>query len=297
MGSAGIDMQPGSDASEGQRWRVLPGPKSIVDRSAPKEVSTEDMARYCLMLGDDALILSHRMSEWGTRAPGLEEDIALGEIALDLLTQARKLLARAGELEAAGRGENQLAYYRQDDEFLNVRLVEVDCGPGPSGDFAATVVRLLLFTTWRLALMERLARTRDPLLANLASEAVPKLAYHRDHAAQWTIRLGDGTAESRQRVVVALARLWPLVGELFVPHPVEGRLAKAHCAVDPASLRPAVVAALDEVLSVARLDFPDMRMLDEYHGPLGRDGIHTGTMQFLLAEMQYIAHSDPSAQS
>jgi ring-1,2-phenylacetyl-CoA epoxidase subunit PaaC len=297
MANAGIDTQAGSGAAEGQQWRVLPGTKSIVDRSAPSVASSEDLARYSLMLGDDALVLSHRLSEWGTRAPGLEEDAALGGIALDLLAQARMLLSRAGELEGAGRDEDQLAYFRHEDEFFNVRLVEIDCGPGPSGDFAATVVRLVLFTMWRLALMERLARTRDPVLANIASTSVPKLSHHRDHAAQWMIRLGDGAAESQHRVRSALARIWPLVGELFVPNSVETRLAQVGCAVDPSTLRAEFLSDLDEVLSVARIDFPDVRILDSFSGPRGRDGEHTGTMQFLLAEMQYIAHTDPEARS
>lgn len=267
---------------------------STVDRAVPAGVPAMELSAYCMMLGDDALILAHRLSEWGSRIPDLEEDAALGAITLDLLTQARALLSRAGELEGAGRDENRLAYFRTAREFRNVRLVEIDCGPGQGGDFASTVVRLLLFATWRHALFRRLAETRDPVLSAIAAESTEDLARHRDHAAQWVIRLGDGTAESRRRTVDGLRMVWPLAAELFLAHPIEQRLAEAGAAVDPAVVRKDVLTELDEVLSVARLDLPDLAELESEPAGSGRSGVHTGGFDFVLAEMQYL-RSEPIA--
>ena len=270
---------------------VLGAPVSTVDRAVPEGVSTADLTSYCLMLGDDALVLSSRLSEWGARVAELEEDAALSRIALDLLGQARTLLTRAGEVEGAGRDEDRLAYFRDAPEFRNVRLAEIACGPGQTGDFAATIARLLVFSTWRLALYERLVATRDPVLSDHAARSVGELTAHRDHALQWTIRLGDGDASAREAMVAGLERIWPLTAELFHPHPVERVLAEAGCAVDPSTVRDRVSTTLDEVLSVARLESPDPAAFDAFTGPGGRDGVHTGAMEFLLAEMQYLARS------
>jgi ring-1,2-phenylacetyl-CoA epoxidase subunit PaaC len=268
--------------------------QSTVDRTVPVDVPAMDLSAYCMMLGDDALILAHRLSEWGSRIPELEEDAALGAITLDLLVQARSLLMRAGELEGAGRDENRLAYFRTAREFRNVRLVEIDCGPGEGGDFAATVARLLLFATWRHALFRRLAGTRDPVLSAIAAESLDDLARHRDHAAQWVIRLGDGTQESRRRMVDGLRLVWPLAPELFTAHPIEQRLAACDAAVDPSVVRTEVLTTLDEVLSVARLDLPDLTARRSSPDGSGRNGAHTGSFEFVLAEMQYL-RSEPIA--
>lgn len=267
------------------QW-VLGAPSmTTADRSVPDGVDTADLALYSMMLGDDALVLGHRLGQWGARA-GLEEAAALGGIALDLLGQARILLGRSGELEGAGRDEDRLAYFRAADEFRNVRLAEIDCGPGPGGDFATTVARLLLLATWRLAAYERLAGTRDGVLATLAARSLPAMLEHRDHAAQWVIKFGDSTA-SAERMAAVLGRIWPLTGELFVAHPVEVRLADAGCAVDPVQVRGDVGRTLDEILAVARLPAPVE--FGEFQRPGGRDGAHTAIMPFLLAELQYLA--------
>src|SRR5690242_11705431 len=197
------------------------------------------------MLADDALILSQRLSEWCAKAPELEEDVALANISLDLLGQARMLLTRAGEIEGTGRDEDTLAYLRDEPSFRNVRLVEIDCGPGPGGDFATTIARLLIFSTWRLALFDHLTASRDPILAAVAAKGVKELAYHRDHAAQWTLRLAGGTDYSRDRVIAGLERVWPLVDELFTTHEVEARLPGV--AVDPATTKPEVEDVLTQV--------------------------------------------------
>ncbi|KAA2264808.1 phenylacetate-CoA oxygenase subunit PaaC [Solihabitans fulvus] len=262
-----------------------------VDRALPSTVDTAELAAYCLMLGDDALILSQRLAQWCSRAPELEEDVALANIALDLLGQARLLLARAGEAEGRGRDEDALAYLRDEGEFRNVHLVEADCGD----DFAATIAQLLVFSTYRLALFTRLAGSADPVVAAIAAKGVKELAYHRDHAAQWVLRLGDGTDYSRERMLAGLARVWPFVEELFAPHRIELGLAEAGVAVDPAELRSEVDGVLDTVLSAAGLTRPEARPLATVAGRAGRDGVHTEAMGYLLAEMQHIARSLPGA--
>jgi ring-1,2-phenylacetyl-CoA epoxidase subunit PaaC len=274
------------------------------DHAVPDGADRADLFTYCLMLGDDALVLAQRLAEWCSRAPELEEDVALANIALDLLGQARPLLGRAGEVYPSGRpaaaaehvpDEDALAYFRDEHAFRNVRLVEVDCGPGPGGDFGTTIARLLVFATWRLALLSRLAGSTDPVLAAVSVKGVKELAYHRDHAAQWTLRLGDGTEESHRRMAAALAKVWPLLDELFTAHPVERRLAEVGVAVDPAMLRPEVDEVLDQVLTRAGLDRPEVRPLAPVGGRAGRDGVHTEAMGYLLAEMQYLARSQPEA--
>lgn len=283
-----------SDNDE-QHWAFGTGfddPLAGVPRAVPP-VSVADLSTYCLMLADDALILSQRLTEWCSRAPELEEDVALANIALDLLGQARLLLARAGEVEGAGRDEDALAYLRDEREFRNVRLVEIDCGPGPGGDFATTIARLLVFSTWRLAVFQRLAESADPVLAAVAAKGVKELAYHRDHAAQWTLRLAGGTAYSRERMVAGLERVWPLVAELFVSHEVERRLPGV--AVDPAAVRSEVDDVLGQVLTAASLDVPSVEPMSAVAGRAGRDGVHTEAMGYLLAEMQHLARSLPGA--
>ncbi|MET8759381.1 1,2-phenylacetyl-CoA epoxidase subunit PaaC [Lentzea sp. NPDC004782] len=262
-----------------------------VNREFPAGVDTADLAAYCLMLGDDALIFSQRLSEWCSRAPELEEDIALANIALDLLGQARLLLSRAGEV--LGKSEDELAYLRDEREFRNVHLAEIDCGPGPGGDFGTTIARLLVFSSWRLALFSRLRGSADPVLAAVAEKGLKELAYHRDHAAQWTVRLGDGTEESHRRMQAGLERVWPFVDELFATHAVEARLTGV--AVDPASLRSEVDGVLDAVLSAAKLSRPADTRAARVAGMAGRDGVHTEAMGYLLAEMQHLHRSLPGA--
>jgi ring-1,2-phenylacetyl-CoA epoxidase subunit PaaC len=285
-----------NSGGDDQHWAFGTGfddPLSGVDREIP-DVSTADLSAYCLMLADDALILSQRLTEWCSRAPELEEDVALANIALDLLGQARLLLARAGEVEGAGRDEDTLAYLRDEREFRNVRLTELDCGPGPGGDFATTIARLLVFSTWRLAVFQRLTSSADPVLAAVAAKGVKELAYHRDHAAQWTLRLAGGTEYSRTRMIAGLERVWPLVEELFTTHEVERRLPKV--ATDPATVKQEVDEVLTQVLKAASLETPTAAPMSPVAGKTGRDGVHTEAMGYLLAEMQHLARSLPGAK-
>ncbi|MCS7484364.1 1,2-phenylacetyl-CoA epoxidase subunit PaaC [Umezawaea endophytica] len=268
-------------------------PLEGVDREVPTSVDAKDLVAYCLMLGDDSLILSQRLAAWCSRAPELEEDIALANIALDLLGQARLLLTRAGEVEGEGRDEDALAYLRDEREFRNVHLAEIDCGPGPGGDFATTIVRLLVFSSWKVAQFSRLRGSADPVLAAVAAKGLKELAYHRDHAAQWAVRLGDGTEESHRRMVAAVDRVWPFVDELFHANAVESRLAGV--AVDPSELRSEVDGVLDAVFEAAGLTRPGPIPTAFVAGQAGRDGVHTEAMGFLVAEMQHLHRSLPGA--
>ncbi|WP_199441663.1 1,2-phenylacetyl-CoA epoxidase subunit PaaC [Umezawaea beigongshangensis] len=276
-------------------------PLAGIDRDVPSGVDRADLTAYALMLGDDALVASQLLAAWTSRAPELEEDVALANIALDLLGQARLLLTRAGEVEGRGRDEDALAHLRAEHEFRNVHLAEIDCGPsrmGPSApgrDFAATTARLLVFSSWKLALFARLRDSADPVLAAVAAKAVKELTYHRDHAARWTVRLGDGTDESHRRMRAGIERVWPFVDELFTAHPVETRLAAAGVAVDPAELRSEVDGVLDEVFAAAGLERPAPVPVATVAGRAGRDGVHTEAMGFLLAEMQHLHRSLPGA--
>lgn len=291
----------------GQRWAFGTGftdPLEGIDTSVPVGVDPQALARYCLAIGDDALIYSHRLQEWVTRLPELEEETAVANIALDLLGQARMLLARAGGI--LGKTEDELAFFRLENEFRNVRLAEHS-----DADFAELAVRLLIFSTWRLALFEALAGTgaaggagprpaADPVLAAIAAKGVNELAYHRDYAAQWVIRLGDGTDLSHAKTQAALGTVWPLVGELFRPDPDAAALrsggpAAGEPAAGVAADRGAFGAVIDTVLAAATLNRPDAAPLALVAGKAGRDGVHTEAMGRLLAELQSVARAYPDA--
>ncbi|MEY9929454.1 ring-1,2-phenylacetyl-CoA epoxidase subunit PaaC [Catenulispora sp. GP43] len=248
--------------------------------------STPLVAQYALQLGDDALILSHRLSEWCSHSPELEEDVALANLALDLLGQARTLLTYAGSLEGAGRSEDDLAFLRTEREFRNVLLVEQ-----PNGDFAVTIARQLYFATYQSELYTALCDSTDPELAALAAKAVKEVAYHRDHAVQWTLRLGDGTEESHRRMQAALELLWPYTAELFAPDPVVAALAESGVAVDPRTLRPAWEAAVAGVVEAATLAMP----ADGWQPRGGREGRHSEGFGLLLGEMQALHRQYPGA--
>jgi len=277
----------------GHRWAYGTGftdPLAGVDTALPPGVDGADLAAYCLMLGDDALIMSHRLQQWLARAPELEEETALANIALDLLGQARLLLTRAGAADGSGRTEDDLAFGRVEREFRNVRLAEVI-----DADFASLVARLLVFSTWRLALLEQLRSSVDPVVAAVAAQGIREVAYHRDYAAQWVVRLGDGTEYSRERMIAGLAAVAPLVPELFAVSEIEQRMITAGVAADPAQTRPEVGDVLATVLAAAGLDWPEVPGLAGVSGQAGRDGVHTEAMGYLLAELQSIARSLPGA--
>ncbi len=240
------------------------------------------MSDFALQLGDDCLIYSHRLAEWTTRAPVLEEDVALANIALDLLGQARMLLSYAGS--ADGRTEDDLAYLREDHEFRNCQLVEL-----PNGDFAHTMARLLCFSTYQHALYSALTSSEDETLAAVAAKGVKETAYHRDHASQWVLRLGDGTAESHARMQAGLAAVWPYTHELFMED--DGQ-QPAPSSVNVASLRPSWEHHVGRIIAEATLTIPD----DGGWRPSGgRRGVHTEALGYLLAESQHLHRAHPGA--
>lgn len=241
-----------------------------------------DVAAYALRLGDDALILAQNLCGWVARAPELEEDVALGNIALDLLGHARSLLRYAGSYD--GRSEDDLAYWRDEREFRSAWLFEL-----PNGDFAHTIARQLLASAYLLELYRDLAASTDPVLAAVAAKAEKEVDYHRDHAVQWTLRLAGGTDESRRRLLVALDDTWAFLDELFRDEPLHDRLDGV--AVRPSTLR----ARVDDVLSavLAEEDVPVPAIPASSAG--GRHGIHHPAFGPLLAEMQVLARRHPGA--
>ncbi|MFF7970574.1 1,2-phenylacetyl-CoA epoxidase subunit PaaC [Streptomyces sp. NPDC007905] len=227
-----------------------------------------------LALGDDALVLSHRLGEWAGHAPVLEEEVALANIALDLLGQARVLLSMAGD-------EDELAYLREERAFRNLQLVEQ-----PNGDFAHTIARQLYFSTYQQLLYTELA-TGDGPFAPLAAKAVKEVAYHRDHAEQWTLRLGDGTDVSRERMQRACAGLWRYTGEMF--QPVDGLDA------DWAGMEARWLESMTDVLGRATLTVPEGPRTGAWSAGAGRQGLHTEPFGRMLAEMQHLHRSHPGA--
>jgi ring-1,2-phenylacetyl-CoA epoxidase subunit PaaC len=268
--------------TEDHRWAFGTGfgdPLAGVDTVVPHDVDAAALAARCLALGDDALIYSHRLQQWVTRAPELEEETALANIALDLLGQARMLLTRAGQAAGwlvptgkgcAGRDEDRLAFFRDEREFRNVRLVE-----RADADFAELTARLLIFSAWRLAVFRTLTADKDPVLAAIAAKAVKELTYHRDYAAGWVIRLGDGTEFSHAKMQAALDTLWPLVAELHLDQEADD--------------------LLDAVFATATLTRPAAAPLGPVAGKTGRDGTHTEAMGYILAELQSVARAHPDA--
>jgi ring-1,2-phenylacetyl-CoA epoxidase subunit PaaC len=243
-----------TEESEDLRWAFGTGfadPMAGISTAVPAGADPAALAAYCLMLGDDALIMSHRLQQWLARAPELEEETALANIALDLLGQARLLLSRAGQADGSGRSEDDLAFGRQPAQFRSVILAE-----GADADFGGLIARLLVFSTWRLALLDRLRASADPVLAAVAAKGVTEITYHRDYAAQWLLRLAGGTGYSRARLAAGLAAIAPDLPELFAATPEETILAAEGIAADPAALAAEVTAVLTTVLHHAGLLLP-----------------------------------------
>jgi ring-1,2-phenylacetyl-CoA epoxidase subunit PaaC len=242
--------------------------------------------QYTLRLADTALILGHRLSEWVGHAPVIEEDLAFGNMGLDLIGQARSLYSYAGEVEGNGRDEDALAYLRDAGDYRNILLAEQ-----PNGDFAATMVRQLLYSAFAHPYFEALMRSKDATLAAIAAKSVKEMAYHLRHSAEWTIRLGDGTDESHARAQAAVDELWPYTGEMFEVDPVERALIEAGVAVDPAPLRVTWNNTVEQVLSEATLTRP----ADGYMQSGGRVGRHSEHLGHILAELQFVQRAYPGA--
>jgi ring-1,2-phenylacetyl-CoA epoxidase subunit PaaC len=257
---------------------------SVHDAPTPAPANA-DVAAYAVRLGDDALILSHRLSEWTAHAPQIEEDLALANIALDLLGQARSLLSYGGAF--SGRSEDDLAYLREERQFTNLQLTELD-----NGDFAVTMVRQLLFSCYQRELYRDLESSTDTQLAAIAAKAVKEVSYHVEHASAWVLRLGDGTELSHDRTQAALEAVWPYSHELFADDPLARRIADLGVGPLPSSLQPAWQGAVRDVLTEATLTLP----ADDWKPTGGRTGLHTEGFGYLLAEMQHLHRSHPGAR-
>ncbi|MCA1325203.1 1,2-phenylacetyl-CoA epoxidase subunit PaaC [Herbaspirillum sp. alder98] len=246
-----------------------------------------DKAQYVRRLGDNALILSQRLSEWCGKGPALEEDMALTNVALDLIGQARMWLSYAGELEGEGRTEDQLAYLRDAHQFSNLLLVEQ-----PNGNYADTVARQFFFDTWHYFLLEALTRANDARIAEIAGKSIKEVTYHVRRSADLVVRLGDGTELSQRRMQQAIDRLWMYTGEMFAVDAVEQTVIDAGDAPSSDELRGKWLAHVAEVLSEATLQMPSPEAWMQSGGKQGRHSEHLG---YLLAEMQFLQRAYPGA--
>jgi len=240
-----------------------------------------------LRLGDDRLVLGHRNSEWCGHGPILEEDIALANMALDLVGQATLLLQYAGTVEGAGRDQDALAYLRDALEYRNALLCEL-----PKGDFGVTIVRQFFFGVYSVLQWEALAKSTDETLAGIAAKSLKEARYHVRHAGEWVIRLGDGTAESHRRAQAAVDALWPYTGELFMQPADEAALVAAGITADVSAFEAPWKSQVADVLARATLTAPEGVWMQRG----GRTGAHTEHLGHMLAEMQIVARSFPGAK-
>lgn len=240
--------------------------------------------QYVLRIADTCLILGQRLSEWCGHAPILEEDLALANMALDLIGQSRALLSHAGELTGQGYDEDQLAFLREERDYLNVTLVEL-----PRGDFAVTVVRNTMVSTFLKILWQRLAGSTDQVLAAIAAKAVKEARYHQQHAADWLVRLAGGTDESRRRLNAALQDLWPFVQEFFEADAVDVAAAAEGLGPNWAALKDAWIAEVTSIAQAGGIQLPAQTRFRSS----GKQGRHSEHLGFMLAEMQYLQRAYP----
>lgn len=247
---------------------------------------SNDLFQYLLRLGDDSLILGQRLCEWSGRCPTVEIDLSLSNIALDLVGQATLFLDYAAEVEGAGRDADALAFHRNAEAFRNCLLVEQ-----PNGDFGQTMARQFIYSSYQLLLLERLATSTDPRIAEIAAKAVKEVRYHAELAAEWVIRLGDGTAESHARTVEGFDMLWRFIEDMFEMDAGERALADAGIAVDKTTLRAEVQDRIATVLKRATIEMPEL----PWQVTGGRGGRHSEHLSLLLAEMQVLPRTYPQA--
>lgn len=242
--------------------------------------------QYLLRMGDNALILGHRLSEWCGHGPILEQDIAMTNIALDQVGQARSLLQYAAQLEGKGRTEDDLAYKRDVMEYRNVLLAEQ-----PNEDFAYTIVRQFLFDAFNFLLHKSLVHSKDEHLKAIAEKSLKEITYHLRYSSEWMIRLGDGTAESHQKIQAALDDLFIYTGELLTPDAVDQAIFEAEIGPDLAALQPAYQTKIDEILQQAALQKPEVKYMQSG----GKDGrMHTEYLGYILAELQFVQRAYPN---
>ena len=287
--SVGVHGAGASGDGSASATRITPGnalrPEDIALEVRLGQVKpSEDIAEFALRIGDDGLILAQRLGHWISRAPELEEDIALGNIALDQLGHARSFLTYAGA--AWDKSEDDLAYFRREHEFRSAHLFEQ-----PNGDFAVTIARQFIVSYYQYELYTALTASTDATLAAISAKAVKEVDYHRDHSAQWVLRLAGGTDESRARIIQGFKLVWPYVDELFEDDELTTRLAEAGVAVQPSSLRAGFDRLTGEIMAEAELDIP---AVPQALGG-GRRGKHSEFLGYILAEMQVLAREHPGA--
>ena len=247
-----------------------------------------DLSEFCLQIGDDRLVLGHRLSEWCGHGPSLEEDIALGNIALDCIGQASAFLGLAAEFEERQRSADDLAYRRDSSDFKNVQLVEL-----LNGDFATTILRQFFYDAYAVPLLERLSTTSHPEVAGLAAKSLKEARYHLRHSSEWVKRLGDGTSESAARINQALTALWRYTGELFVDSECSKRLARDNLGACASEVQTVWRSTVALVFQAANLVLPEQQ---SDFMPQGRKGYHTEHLGFILAEMQFLPRAYPDAK-
>lgn len=250
---------------------------------------SHSLFQYCLRIGDSSLILSQRLGEWCAHGPILEEDIAMTNIALDLLGQSRSMLSYAGEVESKGRSEDDLAYLRDGKDFRNFMLVEM-----PNGDFACTMLRQFLYSSFAYFFFTELKNSKDKTLSALAEKSLKEVTYHLRHSREWVIRLGDGTEESHQRIMNAVEVVWSYTAELFDMTENERQLVKEGVAVDLEKVKPLWEKTVKEVFAEATLNYPDSSKMYMAHG--SNEGKHTEYLGYILAEMQFLPRAYPGAK-
>ena len=287
--SVGVHGAGASGDGSASATRITPGnalrPEDIALEISRGQVKpTEDVAEFALRIGDDGLILAQRLGHWISRAPELEEDIALGNIALDQLGHARSFLTYAGA--AWDKSEDDLAYFRREHEFRSAHLFEQ-----PNGDFAVTIARQFIVSFYQYELYTKLMESTDATIAAISAKAVKEVDYHRDHSAQWVLRLAGGTDESRARIIQGFKLVWPYVDELFEDDELTTRLAEAGVIVQPSSLRAEFDRLTGEIMAEAELEIPGV---PQALGG-GRNGKHSEFLGYILAEMQVLAREHPGA--
>ena len=251
-----------------------------------RQLTPDDSVEYLLRLGDDRLVLGHRLSEWCGHAPILEEDIALANIALDLIGQATLLLSRAADAEQGNRDADALAYLRDAIDYRNALIVEL-----PRGDFAFTIARQFFFSVYSMLQAEALQKSSDEQLGGIASKMLKETRYHVRHSGDWMLRLGDGTAESHGRLQSAVDELWRYTGELFLSDDLDRRVAKSGLGVDPSALESRWRQQVEDILKRATIQVPEVKWMQRG----GRVGQHTEHLGLMLTEMQVLQRQHPGA--
>lgn len=247
----------------------------------------DPLFNYCLRLGDTSLILTQRLSEWTGHGPFLEEDLALTNIALDILGRGKSLLEYAGQVEGKGRSEDDLAFFRNDREYFNALITEQ-----PNGDYAKTMIRQAAIDCFDLLFYQELSKSKDQTLAGIAAKSVKEITYHKRHSFNWIVRFGNGTEESMTRLRKGLEEIWPYTGELFEMTETDAALLKENIAVDLASLKPLWEKEMTELFDKSNLKKPESTFMQQG----SRKGLHTEHLSYILAEMQSLPRMHPDAK-